>query len=346
MLKNIPFWLFFSLVTASIHAAVIEEKVLICGICKNIESTCVNVMESATELGEQFSDYQVIFYENNSDDMTKSLLKTWEKINPHVLILSEDISKEDLANVFEMQVYNRIEAIARARNKVLDLAMQEKYKDYTYVIWADLDLPEPWDTEHVIETILHPEQEWDAVFANGAYDLFALRDAQFPVGFELLGNYYWGDAHVIRRHLSLDPAKGWRKVYSAFGGLGIYKRDSLKGCRYGAIITKELEETVISWLTAPSTTKDTPLLARYIGVLYSSPLKRLDEPIFYERERFSHDIGVQLNNGYGSGKITWFSCIPGATLPFTCEHILLHVAMAAKGHDKLFINPKLISNHP
>jgi hypothetical protein len=133
------------------------------------------------------------------------------------------------------KVVNRTEAIARARNKVLDIAMEDAYVDFKYVIWVDLDLPRPWDVSNILETILHPEEEWDAVLANGAYDLFALRDPEFPVGFELIGDAFYLYLEQIRSRFILDPNGPWRKVYSAFGGLGIYKRSAIKRCRYSGV---------------------------------------------------------------------------------------------------------------
>ncbi len=342
MLKILSLLLF----TLSIHAAVIPEKVLICGICKNIEKSFSNTKRSATNLGKQFIDYRIILYENNSQDTTKHLLRSWSQTDPHVLITTESLDLNNLIKTFEMKVYDRIEAIARARNKVLDVAMQDLYSDYKYVIWADLDFLEPWDINHLVETILYPEQEWDAVLANGAYDLFAFRDEQFPIGFELLGDRYWHVIDEIRSSFSLDPKQGWRKVYSAFGGLGIYKREAIKGCRYSAVVTKDVENAVLSWLEKPSCNNQTPLMNHYLYLLSTAPVVKLETPLFYNRSAFPYETGVQLYNTHGDGKVTWFSCTSKNTLPLTCEHIAFHAAMAARGHDKIFINPQPISNHP
>lgn len=271
---------------SSAHATFIPKKALICGIAKNIEPSISNTIASATAVGELFQDYRILIYENDSTDHTPQLLHAWAQYNNKVVIRSETISP-----CAPRSLYERIEGISRARNKVLDMVTSSIYDDYAYVIWADLDFIEPWDIATIAETILHPQEEWDAVFANGAYDLFAFRDAQFPVGFELLGNYYWHAIHEIRSQFHLDPHQ-WRKVYSAFGGLGIYKKEAIAGCRYSAIFTNSLKAYVLSWLNLSQSTP-----------------------------------------------VTWLS-------DFTCEHINFHAEMAARGHNKLFINPRLICNHP
>lgn len=333
-------------ISSACVAATIQEKVLICGICKNVENAVANTIRSVEELGSQFLDYKVIIYENNSTDKTKELFQNWARKNRHVLFFCENLRTKKIAKQLSMKVYNRTEALARARNKVLDIAMQQKYSDYKYVIWADLDFTEPWDVENIVETILHPEQKWDAVLANGAYDLFAYRDAEFPIGFELIGNRYWQQLDELRARFSVDPTGPWKRVYSAFGGLGIYKRDSIKGCHYAGTVTKDLEDAVAKWLEKAECAKDVCFLDVYKQLLATTRIVDLKNERVFDRNRFPDEMGLRLKNGKGIGKIAWFSCTPKVTLPWTCEHLPFHASMARNGHDKIFVNPHLISNHP
>ena len=349
--QNSQFWsvrsiIIFGCLFSNLYAAIIPEKVLICGICKNIEKAIPNTMQSATELGKQFSDYRVIIYENNSTDQTKQLFQTWAKKDPHVIFMSECLSKKELARQLKMKVSNRTEAIARARNKILDVIIQDKYEDYKYVIWADLDFLNPWDVKNIVNTILQPEHEWDAVLANGAYDLFAFRDPEFPIGFELLGEKYWQNLDRIRARFSLDPNGPWRKVYSAFGGLGIYKRQAIKGCRYSGVVTKDLERAIMAWLEIAKQNENVCLWDEYQQLLSTVEVIDLVKECLSERKLFPRELGIRLQNEHGLGKIIWFSCTRKCTLPWTCEHVPFHASMALRGHDKLFINPRLISNHP
>ena len=341
----IAFW-FTLLCGIDLCAAVIQDKVLICGICKNVERAVPNTIASIDALGSKFIDYQVVIYENNSTDKTKELFQEWEKQDPHVIFLSEDLTKKELAQQVTMKVANRTEVLARARNIVLDVVMKKQYDDFKYVIWADLDFLDLWDVANVVDTILHPEQEWDAVFANGLYDLFALRDAEFPIGFELLGKCYWGLLDQIRTRLIANPPIQWRKVYSAFGGLGIYKRESLKGCHYSGVVTKELERLVATWLEQIGENNGVCLFTEYRHLLGSVPVITLKQEVVQKRKHHPDELGVRLHNQHGDGKVTWFSCTKKRTLPWTCEHIPLHAQMIVRGHDKLYINPRIKSNHP
>lgn len=319
----------------SLSATQIPDKVLICGIGRNIEAAVPNTIRSATQLGSHFADYRVIIYENNSSDKTKQLLQSWANKNPKVQFISEKISKRRIVQELSMKVMNRTEAIARARNIVLDAAMNKKYSDYKYVIWADLDFLDPWDVESIVETILHPEQEWDAVFAYGAYDLFALRSAEFPIGFELLGIPFFDKIDEMKSKFILNRDDPWKRVYSAFGGVGIYKRKALKGCRYSGVVTQDLETLTQLWL------------ANTMGLFYTDYQELLSRftPIelkgeyLKNRDKLPDQFGLKMPKG----KIVWFSCTPNTTLAWTCEHVPLHASMILQGHDKLFINPKIRS---
>jgi hypothetical protein len=332
-------WIFlFAVLWGGLWGKTIPDQVLICGIGRNIAKAVPNTIWSATELGSRFSDYHIIFYENNSTDGTRELLKAWAHKNPKVTLISEKISKRRLVKQFAMGVMNRTESIARARNIVLDEAMKRKYDGYKYVVWADLDFLEPWDVEAIVETVERPEQEWDAVFAYGAYDLFALRSVECPVGFELLGLPYWKNMEQVSERFVLERNGPWKKVYSAFGGLGIYKRAAIKGCRYSGVVTKDLETVTLQWLK--NSVAEACFLKEYRELVERVMPVELAGKRVENRELLPEELGVRMKGG----RVVWFSCTPGATIPWTCEHVPFHASMILRGHDKLFVNPKMRSN--
>jgi hypothetical protein len=340
-MRRFLFFLFFSL---GVFGVDIADKVLICGVCRDVEAAFSNTVQSIEALGARFLDYRVIIYENNSKDHTKELFTKWSEKNNKVIFLSEKVSNKTFALELAMGKKNRTEVIAWARNKVLDVAMSKTYEDYKYVIWADLDFPRPWDIENVVDTILYPKEEWDAVFAYGDYDLFAYRDERCPVGFELVGLSYWDHLGEIAKEFDLKNESSWRRVYSAFGGLGIYKRDSIQGCRYSGVVTLDLETCIVGWLAKARKAKAAiPLLEIYDELLSRVNVIDLKKPRLKNRKKNSKEIGIRLCNQFGSGKIVYFSCTPTETLPWTCEHIPFHASMILKGRDKLFVNPKLNS---
>lgn len=318
----------------------IPEKVLICGVCRNVEKAIPNTMRSISELGKRFSDYRTIIYENNSTDDTAQKLHAYAEEDPHLIFISEQLSSRKISRQLSMKIPHRTDKIARARNKVLDVAMQKEFDDFKYVIWADLDFLEPWSIDAIVETILHPEQEWDAVLANGAYDLFALRSEQWPIGFELIGSMYWDSLDLIRKEFTLEETDPWKKVYSAFGGLGIYKREAIRGCRYSGVVTKDLEKVVDQWLSKARRTDRVPFLEEYEALLARADPLELSGPLVGKRKNYPDELGVRLPKG----KIVWFSCTKDATLAWTCEHIPFHASMIVHGHDRIFINPKIRCN--
>ena len=122
------------------------ERVIICGIAKNVEKTLPNCFKNIEELGSRFSDYRVIIYQNNSGDRTADLLSQWAATNGRVLFLSETVPSEHLP-------LSRTESIARARNVVLSAARRQDYEEYKYLIMADLDISSSWPIDEIMRTV-------------------------------------------------------------------------------------------------------------------------------------------------------------------------------------------------
>ena len=108
------------------------QKVIIGGVCKNVERALSNIIKNFEKLGSLFKDYAVVIYENNSTDNTASRLKKWAKSNKSVVIISENLSPDKISPI-------RTVKIANARNRVLEEIKHLKYKDYEFFIMADLN---------------------------------------------------------------------------------------------------------------------------------------------------------------------------------------------------------------
>jgi hypothetical protein len=344
MIKSLCF--LFSVFSASIYA-VIPEKVLICGVCRDIASdglpTSIEIVE---HIGTLFDDYRVIMYENNSGDNTPGVLKQWEERNPKVLVKSEHLSDEGLAKIIINRNPNgqffRPELIARARNSVLDIALSPQYEEFPYVIWMDMDFKIFPKFEGIIEVFESP-REWDAVFAYGIaapssahWDWYAFRDADSPIGPELMGMQWYREPKTF----ALSQHSDWYPVYSAFGGCGIYKKSSILGCRYSAIVTEDLEK-VAKVIIDQGTSSSHPHILHYHRELASvSRLVQIDPPpadfLSYE----DPNIGILIHGG--PSPVVWRMNTFVYRYPSTCEHVPFHASMIANGHDKLFINPRLL----
>ena len=302
------------------------EKILICGICKNIEPAAEYTIKNIENLGNRFTDYRAIIYENNSKDNTASLLSAWAEKNDRITFITENLSNEELP-------VSRTEKIARARNIVLSLAKEGAYSDYDYLVMVDLDFKIDWPIDELINT-LHSNVEWDSVSANGwtgegTYgDRYAFRDKNFPLGPELLGVYWTTD--LYNTWFSIDQEE-WLPVYSAFGGLAIYKMRSILPFIYSGIVTEDLKAYYKEIIRL--TPKDHRHIRKYLKMIGKAKTKRTSDISI---------IFVQNTPEHQPTDYPFITC---------CEHVPLHASMALNGFGKFFINPKLkferteINNH-
>lgn len=300
-----------------------QENVLICGVGKNIEPFLPNMMQKIEALGDNFNDYRVIIYENNSEDKTAGALKKWARKNDKVIIISETVSADELSKRTRAHAKRdhapcRMELIAYARNQVLQKALSPEFEDFKLLIMTDLDFAQGWQVKDVINSCLI-ETPWDCITANGVdyrgvyYDRYAYRDEQFIFGPELIGEDFWDE--LYRTPLRLVPGSGLKKVYSAFGGLAIYKKEALKGCRYSGYVTEDLKALMEN--------------------LVSNMSKKHKQYVLYKKiidqDGAELPIIFQPNCGYDS--------------PVVCEHSTLHATMFLNGHNNIFINPDLICRY-
>lgn len=298
---------------------VLPKKVVICGVCKNVEGAIRNTIENIELLGSNFEDYKVIIYENNSSDNTPKILRKWSDNNPHVLFISENLSRASLP-------LSRTEKIARARNIVLNEA--RSYLGFDYLIMADLDFHTPWPIREILSTI-QSRINWDCVSSNGVishnvyWDYYALRYKKYPFGPELLGDklYY----KLCEERIKFTGNK-WVPCYSAFGGLAIYKFQSIIPFFYSGTVTEDLKQYYKIILQSLSTTHT--FVKSYLKILNLNNEDNLSNIPIVFRDNFSweHDEGFH-----------------GITC---CEHVPLHASMATHGFRKFYINPQMRMIYP
>jgi len=307
---------------AEIHRDAASQKVLICGVCKDVSFSVENTIQSIERLGAQFNDYQVIIYENNSTDNTAQLFSDWALKNEKVIFISEFLSQQELIKSVGFSNPAREELIARARNIVLQEAMKPVYDDYSYLVMADLDFTIPWNVNEIVNSVA-VDEEWDCICANGIdpngvmYDRYAYRDHLFPIGPELQGWRLWWETEVLQYLLRFDPSvDGLIPVYSAFGGLAIYKRNAIRNCYYSAKPTKDLEIYLKK-------------------SIMQSPGDAVGVQNYFNSAGFR-----QISTKNKKIPIVWKNLI-GYTRPICCEHLTFHAAMALRGYKKIFMRPKL-----
>lgn len=340
---QILFLLFFIPLFA---ADIINEKVIICGVCRDVGTRLNHTIRIIESIGAKFKDYRVVVYENNSVDATKGLLQGWASANSKVHVISENVEDSRLRNVivnYKEGKYYKPEEIARARNIVLDRALTDDYRDYTYVIWIDMDFKIPPNLKGLSE-LFTGDKEWDAVFAYGddpagAYwDWYAFRNKEEALGSEVLGNAWWYMPKTFR----LSKTDPWYPVYSAFGGFGVYKKSSIEGCRYSAVVTKDLE-TLTKKLLSEADPNNKSLRVyndllnntkEFVGIPEARPgLKPITDP----------NVGILLSSDPDAPVFRMSSFV--YQYPSVCEHVPFHASMILRGHGKLYINPRIVFHY-
>jgi len=303
------------------NARELSDKVIICGVCKNVEPFLSVTVSSMENIGKLFSDYKIIIYENNSTDNTPLILQQWARRNPRVFVTCENLSENELLEISSTRTFDnkpcRMELIARARNIVLKEALLPKYDDYKYLIMIDMDFLTPCDLNGIVDS-LRKKEEWDAICANGidskglTYDRYAFRASDAPLGPELLGESWWKELHKTPIKL---VKKGLYPVYSAFGGMAIYKRKSIKGCQYSGVVTPELANVILKIIEKE---KNHSQVNQYLNMTKDK----------------TAEVKLQFvaNSGYFGPAVC-------------CEHVTFHAAMTLNGHGKIFVNPRMIMRY-
>ncbi len=331
-------------IQSGFSSRVIPSKIVIGGICKDVAPFLPFTIQIIEKIGSLFEDYKVVIYENDSTDGSDRILKEWAARNPHINITCDHVPlaqllRESTNQEDENQPF-RIELIARARNILLDKIMDARYDDCPYVMMIDMDFVVIPDSEGILE-IFQTNREWDAVFAYGKgqtntyWDWYAFRDFNEPLGPELVGTDWFSD-----KHWSLKKTEEWCPVYSAFGGCGIYKRESIRGCRYSGVVTPHLEKLakkIIGYgqkINHPRVEKyldEVQKTERTINIFSTNhSLPRIED----------RQVGVILNSEPGS--LMWKMNSFVYQYPAVCEHVPFHASMIENGHGKLYINPRFI----
>lgn len=215
------------------YQAMRQQRAVICGLARDIAGSLPVMIEHVERLGEQFGDYRVLIYENDSRDATVEILTEWAETNPRVALLSERLGAPTNDS---RRCLDRAARMAYYRN-VCQNAMADGYSDCDVAVIADMDLPMGFSVDGVANTFGH--EAWDFV---GSYGIIYKRLGNEPNcalhydawAFREFGNYDAMETGVVngmrwRRGESLAP------VYSCFGGLGVYRMKALLSARYDGV---------------------------------------------------------------------------------------------------------------
>jgi hypothetical protein len=306
----------------------INKNIIICGIVKNCADKINFNINLAIKTGELFNTYKIIVYENNSTDSTKKVLNQYVS-NNKITIITEDIEDKIIKQTSKIWSYKeitgsdhpcRIEQIANARNKVIQEYNKLEYDAFDYIIWIDFD-SNGWSLDGIINSF-NKTEIWDVIYANGLdsnkyyYDLYALRGINTYLGPEIIGEYFW---KTLKNNIKLNE-ETLIPVYSAFGGIGIFKKEIFKKYNYDCIVNNAVKVFYRNFI------KNNILDKTYINIIKNKDSKF---PYGYLDEE-NNNIFYKSNSGYDNTVV--------------CEHVCLNFELYNNGY-KIFINPKMIYLH-
>ena len=292
----------------------INESVVICSVIKNIAKFLPYSLKLLQETGKLFDKYHIVIYENNSTDSTKQILEQ-NKIDNCSIIMENipyDVIKKD-SKIWSLKGNSRdeghpcrIEQISKARNKVVDIIRKDFFKNFTYVIWVDIDTIF-WDLLG-IHYVFTNKTKWDIVYgsSNRYYDYYALRTKN-RYGPEVLGNFWDNN----KRHFFPN---NFQEVDSAFNGIGIYKKEIFDKLYFDFIVNEDVKKFYRSKMNEE----------------YYQKIKNV-----IENNRKFHQKGYKDKNSNIHYKIN-----SGYDNVVICEHVCLNFAAKNLGY-RIFVSNKL-----
>jgi hypothetical protein len=229
-------------VVAAGYDRMARSSVCICALARDCAPALANNLPLLDRLCARFDKAQVIIVENDSKDESKAVLRAWAGARSHIKLLLDDFGTKRVPDT-ESTTYNpsysrfRVENLAFHRNRCLDLAASLPGLEYLIVVDIDLQRID-------IDGIAHAFGQtvpWDAQFANGRYSdpwRPQLRDFYFDTYalWELGDSETQTERKIACYQQTLQPLRKGMPllaVQSAFGGLGIYRWDAIRGHRYG-----------------------------------------------------------------------------------------------------------------
>lgn len=222
----------------------LSEKILVTGLARNVGDRLYDEIENLNNhLKNIFSSVMFLVIESDSKDNTLEVCKKLErKYKSQFKYLS-------LGNL-ELEFSNRIERLTLCRNMyVNEIRTNQNYKEVNLIVVCDFDIKNNRLNLNDLK-LWSIKNNWAGIFANqtGAYfDIYALRIKN------------WNDSdcfeqyHELRQNISPKVAKEitiWSKmiripkdssaiqVQSAFGGLGVYKKQIFLKYDYSPINRK------------------------------------------------------------------------------------------------------------
>ena len=216
-----------------------ESNIMICGIVRDCEKTILNDLNKLDEATKNFKNKIYYIVESDSKDNTIHKLENCKSQFDNF----NYISLGTLKKRFE----SRTERLAYCRNMYLNYLDNFNETNIDYVIVSDLDDMNRLLNIEAIESCWNTEIDWDVITANQLYkyyDIYALRHKYLnpfnqTEALSLMENFFEKKElikfFIENKFFSISAKSKLIKVDSAFGGLAIYKKQTLENVRYHGI---------------------------------------------------------------------------------------------------------------
>jgi glycosyltransferase involved in cell wall biosynthesis len=220
------------------------RSVIVCSIVRDCGKALKNNIQSIERICSYFKDYQIIIFENNSKDNTKEVLQKWASENSKVTTFMNDFDERKYLDIEIFPQYNssnckrRIQKMVDYRNFYMDY-IEEHNLSADYIMIVDLDV-----TKISVEGVISSfgvEQSWDAIAANG-FSLSPKLKRRYHDTYALTE---WNMGHVPQTEKMIDDNRyKWNfmdinmplfPVFSAYGGLSVYRFEAIKNIKYKLI---------------------------------------------------------------------------------------------------------------
>lgn len=221
-----------------------NKKIIITGTTKNSETYIQNRIDKLHTIGQYFTEYYILLYENDSQDNTCKILNKNKNNNFGF------ISEQNIIERIQHKHLNRVQILCYARNQLLN-HVKKYYSHYDLLIMIDLDnVLEEFKPKTILNAFNYGD-EWSGLTANCIgkyYDIWALRinksiwndnvhgklwtsPLEHDCWFQIKNNIPC--KQLIREYQTIIPTTmPLIQTTSSFGGLGIYKINAILNAQY------------------------------------------------------------------------------------------------------------------
>lgn len=217
------------------------KKVVICGLARDIEDKIIKNIPMIEKIGSYFKDYKILIVENDSNDKTREVCLNWVQNNNKVCVLgcgyNQRVCNLNLQKTINHEINpSRIDKMVYLRNIYLNEIKKDHYNSFDYLLVLDLDMIYKFNLDSFFNLgyNLKQNQEIDAIGANGLFMGFYYDTYAFKLD-EKKDNKF---IHNLKFIIPYFITKDLIQVKSCFGGMMLYKRNSILPLSYGT----ELDE--------------------------------------------------------------------------------------------------------